>query len=284
VTEALDPYVRISALEAELVEANVELARLRASAPRGCGVPAHDGAAARVHELEHELATLGERSTRGQRTKARIEEQRRERLQAEIQRLTDQIAGLRPRVVGDRELLARLKAARQRRFVVEKLTHRSGGGTPAGVALDVAPVHADLAPVHDPIGHRSPMSSYLAIVATLTVVAAPVLPTAGALLAFALSAGLASFLALRSVFPGAGRDLVTDREIYGTPWTQVEWISFETDGRLVIRAGSRTHAFAPDLPAFKEVVRIALDAAASHSIRVTGTPDRPQLAPGSPSK
>ncbi len=270
-TDSLDLYSRIESLEGALAQAQVTLTRLRAVVPQsGCAVPAHADAVGRLNELEEELRNLRAGPTRGRRTTERIEQQRRGTLQAEISRLSVELSTRRPQAKGDPSLLAKLKAARERKFVLEKLRQA------APVVMVGGDDAMSLAPIESP--HRSWVADLIVGIGTY---AAFGLLTPIASIAAVCGLIAASF-SVRWAFPGAKVDLVTADTIYGTRWQRVDWISFETDGRLVIKTGRRKHVFHAGMPGFNDVVGLARVAAAKHSIKVIGTPPNQLALPAGP--
>jgi hypothetical protein len=257
-----DLFAELEELEAQLAASRSSLAELRARSPRaGCGDPSHAGAAERISTLEELLA----KTRRGKRTTERLAEGRGERLQLEIERMKKEVARVEPLAThGDRALLERLKAAQQRRRLLELKSPRPGTAlVPAVSRLSLAGLEESPARGHDPA-----WIAWLAAVSVAAFWSGTASTGAIVLISTLLSAlGLSSW-----AFPGARRDLITAHLIHGEPWSQVKSILFTPDGSLVIETAHRRQVFSEATSGFRDLVRLTLAAAAAHGLTVTGTP------------
>lgn len=270
---SVDVYNQISELEAEVKVMEAQLARARGRIPtNGCGEPSHADLGDQIASQEALLA----RTTRGRRTTERLARGRGGRLDVEIVRVKSEIARLEPLAAGgDRALLVRLRAAQQRRRVLELKAK-----APVTTAILPASSHMSLGDLERPPG-RAQSASWLAWLggALVTLFAAGTSTTLAVALAATLSIaiGLGDF-----AFPGARRDLVTAEAIYGERWKYVRSIEFLDNGTLLVETRKRTHRFTEDMVGYFDVVRLVQAAAVTHAIPIRGrAPDILALpAPG----
>ncbi len=271
-------FERIQLLEAELARAEGDLIRQQAISPvAGCGSPEHDRAADRISALEAELAQFSTRA--GDRRKAyleRIGKQRQARLTAEVARLIDEVARARPLAMGRPELLTELKQLREQRSLLET-RHGSldQGARELASARELAKAEPPMVWVPDP-RDRMLSRSELSKIGLLTMAAMPLLDATLALF-MTLAAAI---IAMRVGLFGARRDreLVSADMIYGSSWKDVGQITFVSPNRLIIDVGRRSHRFDTRMPAFRQVIRHALEAAALYSLPVVGeVPSQLQL-------
>jgi hypothetical protein len=258
-----DIYAEIASAEAMLKQASSTLAtlRMRSNPKSTCGNPSHADLAEKIASLQRLLPKL----TRGSRTTERLSEGREERLRTEIERLKTEIERLEPRAArGDHELLARVKAAQQRRRILELKSVPPAPTT----ALVRASSPLSLAGLEKSPGRAYDMGWIMLLVAALTTVFGVGISTAGAiplLVALVGGLGLSDY-----AFPGAQRELITPHMIFGERWKRIRSIELTADEMRV--QGKRLYRFGVNEPGYLDAVRITLAAAVAHGIPVVGEP------------
>ncbi|MGE0545907.1 MAG: hypothetical protein AB7O24_09645 [Kofleriaceae bacterium] len=267
-----ETFQRIDQLEAEIERAQAAVDRHRARTPAGgCGSPEHAAAPARIRELEAELSTFsGEGDARRKAQIERLASERPLRLAAEARRLADEIQRARGLATGSPEVLEKVKRTRERKSLLET-RHGALDQTARELvsARAAATAHPPVVWVPDPRDRLLTRYQLIKVGVALSCV----LPLLGSAL-FSFGALILGILALRTVLFGGvqASELVGPDSVYGAPWSDARAISFATPTAMSVAMNERTFEFDDRMPAFREVVRFALAAAARHGIPVTGEP------------